>query len=72
MAAKGWNCDAEADARDYRNPNERKAFVAAYSDGFHGYAWGASGDDCHRFINAYGAGYWTGRGDAGLDAKKEA
>lgn len=57
-----WACDQKRDARDYRNPDERKAFNAGYSDGFHGYAQFAS-NDRDWYPNAYSAGYWEGKAD---------
>jgi hypothetical protein len=57
-----WAHDAKRDARDYRDPDDRKAFSAGYSDGFYGYRmWSGNDRDWHP--NAYSAGYWEGHAD---------
>jgi len=55
-----WNCDERVNARNYIDPDERKAFIAAYSDGYYHYPFSDDKD----WPNAYGAGYWEGNADS--------
>ena len=57
-----WDCDNKRKARDYRNPDERKAFNAGYSDGYYGYPM-FSGNERDYYPDAYSAGYWEGVAD---------
>lgn len=51
----------------YTNPEERRAYVAGYSDGYHGYPmWSGNERDWHP--NAYSKGYWSGHHDGEHDA----
>lgn len=57
-----WDCDAKRNARNYADADDRKAFNAGYSDGYHGYEmW--SGNERNWHPNAYSAGYWEGVAD---------
>lgn len=63
MTRPQWKCDERRNARDYRNADDRKAYNAGYSDGFHNYPqW--SGNDPGWHPKAYCAGYWEGVHDA--------
>lgn len=57
-----WKHDEMRAKRHYTCGDERKAYSAGYSDGFHGYPKG-SGVDPGWYLNAYSAGYWDGHGD---------
>jgi hypothetical protein len=60
-----WRATDAAAERHYADPDERRAFIAAYSDGYHGLPmWAAyeSRSNCP-WPNAYGAGYHTGAAD---------
>jgi hypothetical protein len=57
-----WKANETADNRNYTNINERKNFIAGYSDGYHKYPmW--SGSERSYYPNAYSAGYNEGVGD---------
>lgn len=57
-----WHCNERADARHYSNTEERKNFIAGYSDGWYGYfMWTSS--ERNYYPNAYSAGYWEGVAD---------
>lgn len=57
-----WKCIERCAARNYSDPDDRKAFNAGYSDGFHSYPmWSSNEPNWH--ANAYSAGYWEGNGD---------
>lgn len=61
-----WRSDERLNARGYNNPEERSAFRAGYSDGYHGYdMW--SGHELDKWPNAYSAGYHEGAGDRADD-----
>lgn len=57
-----WKSLERCEARHYQDADERQAFRAGYSDGYHGYPqW--SGNAPKHYPNAYSAGYWEGVGD---------
>jgi hypothetical protein len=61
-----WQATKCADERNYQNKEERAAFIAAYSDGYHGAPMWAAYEK-QRFCpwpNAYMAGFRHGEDDA--------
>lgn len=63
-----WRSTERMEARNYTNGDERAAFRAGYSDGYHGYKQWAS-NEREFYPNAYSAGYWEGVDD-GKDERK--
>lgn len=57
-----WRCMKRLRERNYQMAEERRAFMGAYSDGYHGHGRSASAQEA--WPNAYGAGYNEGKADA--------